>query len=297
MKRSLAFVLAGGGARGALQVGALRALLEAGIRPDLVVGTSAGAINVVFLGLHGFTPESLDLLEATWFAAAKTELLSPNPAWITMRVVFNRIRFRPDYRLRDFFMAQGLTPDIHFGDLPGPSMILVSADLNRSQPVYYGADPQQSVLDGVLASTALPPWVHPLEIEDRFLMDGGAISNLPIEPAILHGATEIIALDLPSRGEIVQEAHGFGPFWTKLLTTIGDRQIYLEMELARAKGIPVHLVELMARPPVPIWDFSQTQILLETGYQQMKSALEAGKISSSSRSPNLLERLMNWIHF
>jgi hypothetical protein len=105
----------------------------------------------------------------------------------------------------------------------------------------------------------------------------------------------MIALDLPTRGEMDQEAHGFGPFWTKLLTTIADRQVYLEMELARAKSIPFHLVELWTRPPVPIWDFSQTQILIDTGYQQMKSALEAGKISSSSPSGNWLERLMNWL--
>ncbi len=121
MKQSLAFVLAGGGARGALQVGALRALLEAGIRPDLVVGTSVGAINAVFLGLHGFTPEALDLLEAAWFAAAKAELLPPNPAWITIRVVFNRIHFRPDHRLRDFYMAQGLAPDISFWRFARPA--------------------------------------------------------------------------------------------------------------------------------------------------------------------------------
>lgn len=69
MRQSLAFVLAGGGARGTLQVGAQRALLEAGIQPDLVVSTSVGAINAVFLGLHGFTPEALDLLETAWFAA------------------------------------------------------------------------------------------------------------------------------------------------------------------------------------------------------------------------------------
>lgn len=293
----LAFVLAGGGTRNALEVGALRALLEAGIRPDLVVGTSVGAINAVFLGLHGSTSEALDLLEATWLAAAKAELLSPNPAWITMRVVFNRIRFHPDHRLRDFFMAQGLTPDIHFGDLPGPPMILVSADLNRSQPVFYGADPQQSVLDGILASTALPPWVHPREVEDRFLMDGGAISNLPIELAILHGATEIIALDLSAPGEIDPEAHGFGPFWAKFLTTVIGRQTYLEMELAQAKGIPVHRVVLSPERSVPIWDFRQTQILLETGYQQMKSALDAGEIPSSSPSPNRMERWLHWLPF
>jgi len=54
-RTSLAFVLGGGGARGALQAGALRALWEAGLRPDLWVGTSAGAVNAAFLAVKGFT--------------------------------------------------------------------------------------------------------------------------------------------------------------------------------------------------------------------------------------------------
>jgi hypothetical protein len=163
MRRALAFVLVGGGARGVLQVGALRALLEAGFQPDLVVGTSAGAI-----------------------------------------------------------------------------------------------------------------------------------SNLPIEPAILQGATEIIALDLSAPDEIDPEAHGFGPFWVKFLNTIIGRQAYLEMELARAKGIPVHRVELTAEPPVPIWDFGQAQALLKAGYRQMKAALELGEVSSFSQIDSDLGRWMKW---
>ena len=294
MKRSLAFVLAGGGGRGALQVGALRALLEAGIQPDLVVGTSIGAINAAFLGLHGFTTDSLDAMESAWLSAANADLLTPNLAWISLRVIFNRIHFRLDHRIKDFLVSQGLSSDIHFGDLPGPAIILVSVDLNRAQPVYYGNDPKQSVLDGVLASTAIPPWVHPLEVENRFLLDGGAISNLPVEPAILHGATEIIALDLAVPGEIDQNAHGFGPFGTKFLATIIGRQTYLEMELARAKGIQVHRVVLAAETPVPIWDFSQTRLLIETGYRQMKKALEAGEIPSFSQPTSWLGRWINW---
>lgn len=290
MRRSLAFVLAGGGARGALQVGALRALFEAEIRPDLVVGASVGAINAAYLGLRGFTPASLDALESAWFAAAKAELLPPNPAWISLRVIFNRIHFRMDHRVKDFLVSQGLTPEIRFGDLPGPPILLISVDLNRAQPVFYGTDLSQSVLDGVLASTAIPPWVHPLEVEKRFLLDGGAISNLPVEPAILHGATEIIALDLSAPGEIDPEAHGFGPFWVKFLSTIISRQTYLEMELARAKGIPVHRVELAAEPPVAIWDFSQTQALLEAGYRQMKTALETGEVTPYPQPDRGLKR-------
>lgn len=286
----LGLVLAGGGARGALQVGAVRALLEAGIQPDLLVGTSIGAINAAFLGLNGFTLSSIEALEKAWDAAAHADLLPPNLAWIGMRVIFNRIHFHLDHRIKDFLVAQGLTPDIRFGDLPGPAVILVSVDLNRAQPVFYGIDPEQSVLDGVLASTALPPWVHPLEVENRFLLDGGAISNLPIEPAISQGATEIIALDLTAPGEIDQNAHGFGPFWAKFLSTIISRQTYVEMELARAKGIPVHRVELAADPPIPIWDFSQTRTLIGEGYRQMKTILEIGPILSPSKPENRLER-------
>lgn len=106
-------------------------------------------------------------------------------------------------------------------------------------------------------------------------MDGGALSNLAIEPAMLHGANEIYALNLPYRGDFDKKAHGFGPFWSKLLSAVVDRQVYLEMELAREKSVPVHLVELSVVPPVPVWDFSQPQRQMEAGYQQIKAFLIA----------------------
>ena len=70
MESKLAFVLGGGGSRGALQVGALFALLERGLQPDLLVGTSIGAVNAAFLALNGFSKESLELLCGTWHKAA-----------------------------------------------------------------------------------------------------------------------------------------------------------------------------------------------------------------------------------
>ena len=277
-KQKLAFALGGGGARGALQAGALRALLEAGIRPDLLTGTSIGAVNAVFLAMHGFTLQALDKLEAAWFAAAKTELFPANIAWLTLRVFFNRVHAVPYQRIKHFFISQGLAPDLCFGDLPYLPIVLVSADLNSHQTIYYGSDPRESVLEGLLASTALPPWVHPIESNGRFLMDGGVVSNLPIEPAISHGASEVIGLGLSNPDEIDPNAHGFGPFWAKFLNIVEARQIYLERELARAKGVPVHLVNLKTGAPVPAWDFSRTQSLLDDGYRQMKSVLDSGEI-------------------
>ncbi|HUI87687.1 MAG TPA: patatin-like phospholipase family protein, partial [Anaerolineales bacterium] len=63
MKKCLAFVLGGGGARGAMQVGALRALFEAGLKPDLLVGTSIGAINATGLALWGVDLAGVEALE------------------------------------------------------------------------------------------------------------------------------------------------------------------------------------------------------------------------------------------
>jgi len=276
--RCLAFVLGGGGAHGALQIGALRALLEANIQPDLIVGTSVGAINAAFIAMHGFTTTSLEKLEQTWFMAAKADLLPANAAWLSVRVLFNRARAYPYHRMRDFFVAQGLSPDLHFGELSGPAAILVASDLNTQLPVFYGVDPQDSLLEGVLASTALPPWVHPLELNGKFLMDGGVISNLPIEPAIRHGATEIIALSLSSIESDNTVSHGFSPFLNKLMATIEKRHIYLEMELAQIMKVPVHLINLVTDQPMPIWDFSRTQTLIREGYRQTRLASVSGGI-------------------
>ena len=294
MKRSLAFVLGGGGARGALQAGALRALLDAGIKPDLMAGTSIGAVNAVFLAMHGFTSQALDQLNAAWFVAAKANLFPVSTTWLTLRVFFNRIHAHPYQRLRDFFISQGIAPDLRFADLPYFPVIVVSADLNNHQPVYFGSDPRQFVLDGLLASTALPPWIHPLETDGRFLMDGGAVSNLPIEPAILYGATEIIALELSDPDEIDLHAHGFGPFFTKYLAIIEARQISLELELARAKNVPVHMVYFKTDSPIPPWDFSRTSSLLEDGYRQMKIALESGLVPHPLHAQGWLPQLETW---
>jgi NTE family protein len=86
MKKKLAFVLSGGGSRGALQVGALQALLESGLQPDLLVGTSIGAVNATFLALHGFSKSGLDLLAATWRKAATLDLLPSNYVQRTERL-------------------------------------------------------------------------------------------------------------------------------------------------------------------------------------------------------------------
>lgn len=267
-QRPLAIALGGGGARGALQVGALRALFEHGVQPNILIGTSIGAVNAAYLALHGVNLEGLKALEQTWFEAAKANLLPANYLWLTVQVLFERIGRRTDHRMRDFFMAHGLTPDLTFGDIQNIRLFLVAANLNSGEPLLYGTSPHQSILEGLEASTALPPWVHPLDQEGRLLIDGGVVSNLPIEPAFRQGAKELIALDLiDSRMVAAPATPPFGHFIARLINTVEQRQLELELELATAHQVPVWHIRLQGEKPVPIWDFSQTGKLIDRGYQ------------------------------
>ena len=85
MDKKLAFVLSGGGARGALQVGAMYALLECGLQPDLFIGASIGAANATFLALNGFSKESLDKLAICSGSSAICADLLPGELYLADR--------------------------------------------------------------------------------------------------------------------------------------------------------------------------------------------------------------------
>lgn len=292
-KRVLALVLGGGGARGALQVGALRALLEAGIRPDIMVGTSAGALNAGAIAVYGLNLEGVERLEHAWRVAAEVDLLPSQSWWALMRSLLRRTQRARQEQLRELLIAQGLEPHLRFGDIRDVRVGMVAADMNTYEMVVYGARPEDSVLEGVLASTALVPWLPPLEVDGRYLIDGGAVSNVPIQVAMDWGATEIIALDLSDDRVLQQNTQGITVFMTRLLYMVSYRQTALELALAEARGLPVQYVHLQASEPLAIWDFSRTEALFAEGYAAMKRALAEGE--AEHRQPEWLRRMVGRI--
>jgi NTE family protein len=273
MKKCLAFVLGGGGARGAMQVGALRALFEAGLKPDLLVGTSIGAVNAAGLALWGVNLEGIESLEQAYERVADSGLMDPRLLQFAWNVISKRPNLRGSRYARDFLIAEGVTPEFRFSQIQDVRLALIAADLHTGQPMIYGWDPEQSVLEGVMASIALPPWFAPVDDEGHLVVDGGALSNLPIEPAIQLGATEIIALDLHDPNVTIDAAGKLDPLLTRLVIAISERQLGLELALAAAHHVPVRYVSLRSSPAVQTWDFSTYRDLFKVGYEIMKNEI------------------------
>jgi NTE family protein len=275
MKKNLAFVLGGGGARGAMQVGALRALFEAGLKPDILIGTSIGAVNAAWLALWGMDLAGIESLEHLYQRMQDSRLLDPRLLQFAWNAVSKRPNHRASLSAREFMIAEGITPEIRFSQIESVRLATVAADLHTGKSVIYGMDPEHFVMEGVLASIAIPPWFAAIQKDDQYIIDGGAVSNLPIEPAIKLGATEIIALDVHDPDVASGVNQIVDPLLTKLAFAIIKRELQLEMELAAAHGIPVHYVNLRSSPPVQTWDFKTHRELFKVGYDIMKNEMSS----------------------
>jgi len=280
MEKVLAFALSGGGSRGALQLGAMYALLEHGLQPDLLTGASIGAANAAFLAVNGFTKDSLDHLAEIWRTASAANIMPSNYVWLTVRAMFGRSSNDPSRVLREFLIAHGFSPDLRFSDLKHARLVIISADLNTGKPILHGEILDEKVLDALLLSTALPPWFMPVRNQNRYLMDGAVLSHLPVEPALKLGATEIVAFDLIDPREAQAEGDGLRGFLGRLVYSVEKRQSDLELELAEARGVPVLYLALAGNAPTHVWDFQHTDELIARGYKIAQGAIESQRLSN-----------------
>ena len=183
-----AFVLSGGGSLGAVQVGMLRALAERGITPDLLVGTSAGALNAAFVAGHGTSPASLDLLAATWVALRRDDVFPLRAPRMMLALAGAR-----DALCADTGLARLVRRHVGFAlleDAPTP-VHLVTTDLLTGEEVLLS---EGDAVSAVLASSAIPAVLPPVARDGRTLVDGGLADNAAISQAAALGAERIVVL-------------------------------------------------------------------------------------------------------
>jgi NTE family protein len=190
MSYDTAFVLGGGGVLGAGEVGMLRALLEAGIAPDLVVGTSVGALNGAFLAADP-TVETTVRLAALWNQlSAEGGVFSGSLVERATTAVRSRTHLHRRGPLRQL-LAEHL-PVERIEDLPVPFQC-VAASIERAAEHWFDAGP---LADAVLASAAVPGLLAPVRIGDEHFLDGGLVNSIPVSRAVALGARTVYVLQV-----------------------------------------------------------------------------------------------------
>jgi NTE family protein len=174
---TIGLALSGGVVRGAAHVGAIAALADAGVRPDLVVGSSAGAVVGALLAAgHDATELQRIVSTMRWSSVAR-----PVPRRLAL------FDTSPLEAFLDRYLGS-----LRFEDLLCP-FGAVACDLATGERVILDSGPLGPALR---ASTAIPGAFAPVEIDGRLLVDGGVVDNVPIEAAYAMGADYVIAVDV-----------------------------------------------------------------------------------------------------
>src|SRR3954452_15757667 len=199
---SIAFVLSGGASLGAIQVGMLRALLERDIHPDLIVGTSVGAVNGAFLASRGLDAETVDELAELWRGMRRGRVFPVEPVTGLLGFLGARRNLVPGTALRRL-IARHADHD-RLKNLPIP-LHVIACDVLAGREVRLSSGP---LVDAVMASAAIPGVLPPVEWDGRLLIDGGVLENTPISHAIELGAEEIYVLPTGGPCELTEPPRG-----------------------------------------------------------------------------------------
>jgi NTE family protein len=183
-----AFVLGGGGLLGAHEVGMLQALAEEGISPDLIVGTSIGAINGSFVAADpgGAAKRLTDL----WRSDAVARAFSETIIGRAVRLVRSGTHLHSIEPLRQ--MLTEMLPATTFADLKLPFQC-VASNIERATASWFSEGP---IVPAVLASCAVPGLLPPVEVNGEHYFDGGLVDSIPVGRAVSLGATTVYVLQV-----------------------------------------------------------------------------------------------------
>jgi NTE family protein len=189
-----AFVLGGGGVFGAVEVGMLRALLERDIVPDLVLGTSVGALNGAMVAR---TPrlEVVERLTELWDATSQSrDVYGDRPLRTVRRAVATGTHIYSPRPLRQRLEEE--LGDQLIEDLP-VRLGVCAASIERAAEHWFTSGP---VVPAVLASAAVPGLLPPHRVETEHgvehFLDGGIVNSVPVGRAVDLGATRVFVLQV-----------------------------------------------------------------------------------------------------
>ena len=288
----IAFVMSGGGSRGALQVGALRALFERGIRPTMLVGTSVGALNAAFLAADP-VPDRVEKLAEVWRRTRRADVYPGYPVHVAWRVVTGQGSLYPNdtfYR----YLHRHVTPYAEtFADLRLPCYV-TATNLDTGAMRVLGAKPSDRVLDALMATTALPPLHPPYPLDDGEYVDGAAVALLPIEVALQYGAREVYALHIVDAPTPTVGRRTLLHISGKAISALVQRQWQDSVARCAQSRVRLHHIQLVPLASVSMMDYSRTDDLIQAGYEQTLAYLAQAQ-DAPTWSRRAWERAETWL--
>jgi NTE family protein len=190
LPRPLAYVLPGGGALGAYQVGVLDALTAAGLRPDLLIGVSAGALNAALYAWSADT-DGIRRLERIWSTVRRRDLLRVQPWRLALALAGKRASFLDNRHGMEFLRRNLGARRIEHAPIP---LRIITTDLATGRPFVLDSG---DVVSAVIASAAFPGIFPPIEIDGHTLIDGGVVADVPLDVAAELGAASVVVVNVP----------------------------------------------------------------------------------------------------
>jgi NTE family protein len=249
-----AFVFAGGGSFGAIQVGMLHSLVANGVTADMVVGSSVGAINGAYYAGCPTLKGVLEL-ETIWRGLTRHDVFP-----VTWRTMLGFL-WRRDFLISHDGIRKLLEDHLPIRNLQDAQLPvhIVTTDIVSGESVVLS---EGSAVEAIVASTSIPGAFAPVPYKDRFLADGAISANTPVKVAVEKGARRLIilptgyacAIDTPPVGAVANALHA--------LTLLIARQLVADLE-----ELPPDIEYFVVPPLCPLvgspYDFSFTSQHIE----------------------------------
>jgi len=266
--KNTALVLCGGGSQGAAEIGFYQALIERGIKPDHIVGTSVGAINGAFIA----SGMEIVQLKGLWKEISNRKLYRLNPEllwkWSKASSLFKPVGLKRFLRNR--------LPVHTFEELAIP-LTAVATDLQKPGTVCLDTGP---LLPALMASSALPVYFPPQVMNGSQLIDGGITDNIPVDVAYNLGADVIYCMLTECRCRFRNTISGLFEMLVRTIQVNQHQKLNYELRKMATdtdKEAVLYVLDLCINTHLKgLLDFSKTEIIIEEAYLFSRRALEQG---------------------
>jgi NTE family protein len=259
LPRPVAVVVSGGGVLGAAHAGVGHALEQRGFIPDLIVGTSVGALTGAAAAAHPH--DAAQLLQDEWVGLSRRDVFPVGYLPARMSVCADR-------GLRRLINRADLPSRIE--QLPVP-FVAIATDLTTGEEVPLDHGDLESAL---LASTAIPGILPPVERDGRTLVDGGVVSRVPVRAARRAGAASVLVLTtgewpahraLPGRGAAAVALRAY--------RLRAEHQVRCDLAQVAAT-VPTVVLPTGVEAWPAMWDFDHSQRLIRTAFETASRFLD-----------------------